>query len=70
MKYVDLANDPVLRRREHEYPDDWWQCRFDTEREARSWKKEMLAQPDYIGGQESKDWRYGYIYTITPVTIQ
>lgn len=70
MKYVGLTNDPQQRREAHGNPPDWWQRTFSTEREARSWEKEMLTKPGYRGNPGGEGWKYGYIYTITNLTIQ
>jgi len=43
---------------------------FFTEHEARFWEKHMLLNPDHKGGTGGEGWRYGYIYTITPNTIE
>ena len=68
MKYVGLTDDPETRKEEHGNPSDWWQRRFNTEKEARDWESEMLAKPGYKGGPGGKGWRYGYTYTITSTT--
>jgi len=68
MKYVGLTDNPSRRRQEHGNPSDWWQRIFVTEREARTWEKEMLEKPGYIGGPGGNGWKYGYTYTITSST--
>jgi hypothetical protein len=70
IKYVGLTDDPETRKKEHGNPRDWWQRRFNTEKEARDWEKGMLAKPGYRGGAGGKSWRYGYTYTITSTTKQ
>jgi hypothetical protein len=68
MKYVGLTDDPEARKKAHGNPSDWWQRRFDTEKEARQWEKEMLAKPGHKGGTGGEGWRYGYTYTVTNTT--
>jgi len=68
MKYVGLTGNPQQRREDHGNPADWWQRSFDTESEARTWEKEMLAKPGYTGGPGGEGWEYGYTYTITSST--
>jgi len=67
--YVGLTDDPVRRKREHGNPDDWWQCSFASESEARAWEVMMLTA-GYQGGPGGQGWRYGYTYTITTQTIE
>lgn len=70
MKYVGLTDDPVKRKIEHGSPPDWWQRQFASEKEARQWEKDTLAQDGYRGGPGGAGWRYGYTYTITGSTKQ
>ena len=70
MKYVGLTDNPERRRSEHSNPADWSQQRFNSEPEARKWEKDMLARPGYTGGPGGEGWRYGYVYTMTPATVQ
>ncbi len=68
MKYAGLTDDPETRKTAHGNPTDWWQHRFDNEKEARQWEKDMLAKPGYTGGGGGAGWKYGYTYTITSTT--
>jgi hypothetical protein len=68
MKYVGLTDDPERRKKEHGNPVDWWQRRFNNEKEAREWEKEMLKKPGYKDGTGGEGWRYGYTYTIAAST--
>ena len=70
MKYVGLTDDPKTRKVAHANPPDWWQRKFDSEKEARQWEKDRLAKPGYTGGGGGQGWRYGYTYTITSTTKQ
>jgi hypothetical protein len=70
MKYVGLTDDPAARKVAHGNPPDWSQRKFDSEKEARQWEKDMLAKPGYRGGDGGQGWRYGYTYTITSTTKQ
>lgn len=68
MKYVGLTDSPESRKAAHGNPSDWSQRRFEREKDARQWEKDMLAKPGYKGGTGGEGWRYGYIYTITRST--
>jgi len=70
MKYVGLTDGPETRKVAHGNPPDWWQRKFDSEKEARQWEQDMLAKPGYTGGGGGQGWRYGYTYTITSATKQ
>lgn len=70
MKYVGLTDNPSRRKTEHGSPSDWTQQSFYSENEARTWEKRMISLPGYRGGTGGDGWRYGYIYTITPNTVQ
>ncbi len=70
MMYVGLTDDPETRKVAHGNPSDWRQRRFDSEKEARQWEKDMLARPGHTGGGGGVGWRYGYTYTITSTTKQ
>jgi hypothetical protein len=67
--YVGLTDEPDRRKQEHGNPADWRHCAFSSEAQARAWEKRMLAQ-GYRGGPGGDGWRYGYTYTITPLTKQ
>ena len=67
MRYAGLTDEPERRKQEHGSPSDWWQCRFSTEEEARQWEKGMLDK-GYEGGPGGQGWKYGYTYSITPLT--
>jgi hypothetical protein len=70
VKYVGLTDKPDVRKTQHGNPPDWWQKKFETEKEARAWEKEMLDKPGYTGGTGGEGWKYGYTYTITENTTQ
>ena len=64
MKYVGLTDFLKERRQSHGNPPDWWQRGFTSEREARQWEKDKLAN-GYKGGVGGEGWHWGYTYTIT-----
>lgn len=70
MKYVGLTNDPDTRRKQHGDPQEWSQECFNNETEARVWEKSMFDKPEYKGDSSEKEWKYGYIYTITKNSIE
>ncbi len=70
MIYVGLTDDPARRKQEHGNPSDWQYWKFQSESEARRWEAGWLARRDTVGGQGGAGWRYGYMYTISPRTIQ
>jgi hypothetical protein len=70
MKYAGLTDDPEASRSAHGKPPDWSQLSFKNEKEARQWEKEVLARPGYTGKPGEKDWKFGYIFTITNLTVQ
>jgi hypothetical protein len=70
MKYVGLTDNPSRRKAEHGNPVDWTQKQFSYETEARLWEKQMLSNSGYTGGTGGNGWKYGYIYTVTPFTVQ
>jgi hypothetical protein len=70
MKYVGLTDDPVRRRTEHGNPVDWVYQPLESELHARMWERMMLSQPGHMGGTGGAGRRYGYVYTITPSTVQ
>jgi hypothetical protein len=70
MKYVGLTDDPETRKADHGNPSDWWQRKFDTEKQALQWELDMLDKLGYQGGGGGLGWKYGYTYTITSTTKQ
>jgi hypothetical protein len=70
MKYAGLTDDPDRRRREHGNPVDWRQWSFETREEALEWKRGILSQDDYVGGDDGDEWRHGFTYTITSTTYE
>ncbi len=68
MKYVGLTDTPEVRKAQHGNPPDWTQRKFETEKAARAWEKELLAKEGYKGGTGGEGWKYGYTYTITKDT--
>ena len=66
-RFAGLTDYPSNRQSDHGWPEDWSQCRFDTEQEARVWHRLMLAR-GYIGYSEEVGWRFGYAYTCTKTT--
>lgn len=65
MRYAGLTDDPDRRKKDHNYPKDFRVLhRFTSEKEARDWEKDMLAQ-GYKGDTGGAGWRYGYTFSIT-----
>jgi hypothetical protein len=70
MKYAGLTDDPETSRSAHGKPSDWSVSNFKNEKEARRWEKDVLARPGYSGKTGGKEWKFGFIYTITNLTTQ
>ena len=70
MKYAGLTDYPDESRIGHGKPSDWWQSSFKNEKEARQWEKDVLARPGYTGKPSEEAWKFGYIFTITNLTVQ
>lgn len=69
MKYAGLTDDPRTRKEAHGNPIDWNDHEFESEEEAKLWKKTMLAC-GYQDGTRSEGWQFGYTFTITKATKQ
>lgn len=68
-KFAGLTDHPLQRKLDHGVPQDWSQCRFDTENEALVWYRLMLFR-GYVEGVSDIGWRYGYTFTCTHMTIE
>ena len=65
MRYAGLTDDPVRRKKDHNYPKDFRVVhKFASEKEARKWEKDMLTQ-GYKGDTGGAGWQYGYTFSVT-----
>ena len=69
-KFVGITNQPMLTKKAHGDPKDWWQMLFDKEDKAREWQKRMAEKDGFVDGEIGEGWRYGYTYTISEDSVE